>query len=365
MKITAAVSRGSADPFSLEEVELAEPGVDEVLVRLHATGVCHTDLVVKSVMPTEAGPVILGHEGAGVVEAVGADVSNVAVRDHVLLSFSSCGSCASCIGGAPAYCAEFAALNGPSVRPEGDPRISLGGAPVLSSFFGQSSFATHCLVAQRNVVKVDEGLDLATLAPLGCGIQTGAGAVLNVLRPGRDDSLVVHGAGGVGLAAVMAAVATDVGTIVAVDPVAGRRELALKLGATHAIDPTAEPDLGTALHRLVPGGASHALDTTGIPAVAAASLKALAVRGTLVLVGLGASEAEIDVQDLLNGGKTLRGCIEGDADPQALLPQLVELYQAGRFPLDELVVRYPFEHINDAVADSISGATVKPVLVFG
>lgn len=366
MQITAAVSRGPAEPFTIQTLELAAPAPGEVLVRLVATGVCHTDLTVKNMMPAEAGAVVLGHEGAGVVEQIGAGVAGVAVGDHVLLSFSSCGACRSCATGEPAYCDDFAALNGPSLRADGTPQLTSGGVPVLGSFFGQSSFASHVLVDPRNVVVVDDGLDLVDAAPLGCGLQTGAGAVLNVLHPetaGPDGSVVVFGVGGVGIAAVMAAAAVDVPTVIAVDLVAGRRAAALKAGATHVLDP-ADGDVVAAIKALTAGGATHALDTTGAPEVIAQAARALGSRGQLVVVGLGRPEVTLDVHDLLNHGKTVRGCIEGDADPQRFLPRLIELHRAGRFPYEQLIVRYPLDRINQAVADSIAGESIKPVLTF-
>ena len=363
MKILGAVSRGPDLPFSVEELELHGPRPDEVLVRLVASGVCHTDAVIKSMFPAEAGPVLLGHEGSGIVQEVGSDVTGIAAGDHVVLSFSSCGACGPCQAQSPAYCLSFSALNLPAIRPDGSAKITRSGAPVLASFFGQSSFATHVLVSPRNVIVVDPDLDLVTLAPLGCGIQTGAGAVLNLLKPHPDSTFVVFGAGGVGLSALMAAKSLGVATIVAVDPVESRRELATKLGADVVLDPTAG-NVVEELLELTGGGATHALDTSGIPAVIAGAVKALGTRGALVVVGLGATDVTIDVQDLLAKGKSIRGCIEGDSDPQHFIPKLLDLYRHGQLPFDQIVTRYPFEQINEAVVDAASGRTVKPVLVY-
>ncbi|CPZ90716.1 Probable zinc-containing alcohol dehydrogenase [Mycobacteroides abscessus] len=253
MKITAALSTSPAAPFTLQELELDEPRRDEVLVKIHATGLCHTDLTFKSQVPI---PAVLGHEGAGIVTAVGEAVSGISPGDHVVLSYRSCGSCRSCAAGERAYCSRSMRLNSAGVRADGSPTLSDNGTPVYGSFFGQSSFAQYALAGADNTVVVDPSIDLAVAAPLGCGFQTGAGAVLNVLSPEPDSRLVVFGAGGVGLAAVMAAKAQGVETIIAVDPVASRRAKATELGATQTVDPAMEDVAAVAR------GATHALDTT-------------------------------------------------------------------------------------------------------
>src|SRR4051812_7868914 len=237
MRIRAAVSRaGGGAPFVIEELELREPRADELLVRLVATGICHTDLTVKA-MAAGAGAVVLGHEGAGVVERVGPDVRGVRPGDHVVLTFASCGSCDLCRAGAPSYCELFAPLNSGGVLGAGDDTLSGAGGRIGGSFFGQSSFATHALTRSSNTVVVPQSLDLAMAAPLGCGVQTGAGAVLNVLRPDEGSTLLILGLGGVGLAALMAAKATGVADVIAVDPVASRREVARTLGAGLVLAP--------------------------------------------------------------------------------------------------------------------------------
>jgi aryl-alcohol dehydrogenase len=236
--------------------------------------------------------------------------------------------------------------------------LSQNGIRLFGSFFGQSSFAQYALAAEDNVVVVDPSVDLTVAAPLGCGFQTGAGAVLNVLTPEPNSRLVVFGAGGVGLAAVMAAKAVGVATIVVVDPVASRREKAAQLGATQTVDPTTE-DVATVVR-----GATHALDTTALPDVVAMALSALEPRGMLVVVGLGARHVTIDVTDLLLNGKVIRGCIEGDANPSEFIPELLALHAQGRFPMDAVVRHYDAVDIETAVADSRSGSAIKPVLVW-
>lgn len=354
MQITAAVSRSPDAPFTLEPVDLDDPRPDEVLVRVHASGVCHTDLTFKSRIP---GPAVLGHEGAGVVEAVGARVTRIQPGDRVLLSYRSCGECGQCRTGHPPYCSRGALLNMSGGRADGTATLSQNGSRLFGSFFGQSSFAQYALAAEDNVVVVDASVDLIVAAPLGCGFQTGAGAVLNVLTPESNSRLVVFGAGGVGLAAVMAAKAVGVDAVV-VDPVASRRAKAVELGASQTVDPTNE-DVAT-----VARGATHALDTTGLPDVVAAALCLLESRGTLVVVGLGARHVTIDIRDLMYSGKTIRGCAEGDAIPSEFIPELLALHAQGRFPMEAIVSRYDAVDIEKAVADSRSGTAIKPVLVW-
>lgn len=358
---TAALVRGPAGPFSVEPVQVAEPIGDEVLVRIVAAGVCHTDLVGR--MASLLGePVLLGHEGAGVVEEVGPEITGVRPGDHVVLSFRSCGRCDRCGARRPAYCADWDVLNRFGRRADGTPTVCAGTTPVMAGFFGQSSFAGYALAHQDNTIVVNPVTDLTVAASFGCGFQTGAGAVFNVLRPDENATMVVYGAGSVGLAGLLAARASGVSTIVAVDVSAPRREMALQLGADHVVDPTGI-DIATAVADITGGGGTHALDTTGVPAVIAAAVKSLAPTGTAVVVGLGRAEVPLDVLDLLYGGKTLRGCMEGDAVPAAFIPHLLDLHAAGGFPVDELVTTFPLAHVNEAVTAQQAGQVVKAVLV--
>jgi aryl-alcohol dehydrogenase len=254
-------------------------------------------------------------------------------------------------------------MNGIGSRPDGSRTMRRAGGPVYGSYFGQSSFASHALAYESNVVVIDRGLDLPVAAPLGCGVQTGAGTVLNVLRPEADASLVVFGAGAVGLSAVMTAAAVGVQTIVAVDPVAARRALARELGAGAALDPTGA-DVVAAIRDLTGGGATHAVDTTAKGAVINQAIDALAARGILALLGIGIPNFEMNVRDVISGGKTVRGVIEGEAVPRQFIPRLLELHADGRLPVEKLIRTYDFEAIDTAFADAGSGQTVKPVLVF-
>jgi len=363
MRTKAAVVQAQGEPFTLTEVELDEPREDEVLVRMVATGLCHTDLTVGHFLPPEMFPNVFGHEGAGVVERLGPGVEGLEEGDHVVMSFRSCRSCAKCLAGLVGYCDQTLMLNYMGMRMDGSTSMSRDGSPVFGNFFGQSSLAAHALAYGDNCVKVDPALDLSLVAPYGCGFQTGAGTVLNVIRPGSDDSLVVYGVGAVGLAAIAAARAEGVESVVAVDPLESRRAVAEKLGAV-SLDPTTVDSVVDRVKELTGGGASYGIDTTALPEVVKQAQQSLAVRGTLVALGLGAPEYAIDAIDLLQAGKTVTSSIEGDSDPQEMLPRLLGMRAAGTFPMDDLVTTYPADEINAAVADVTSGAVVKPVLVW-
>ncbi|MER5209858.1 NAD(P)-dependent alcohol dehydrogenase [Streptomyces sp. NPDC002838] len=362
----AAVVESGGAPFTLSDVVLDEPGPHEAIVRMVATGLCHTDLGVAGGGLPFPLPGVLGHEGAGVVEAVGSAVTGVAPGDHVVLSFTSCGDCRNCRGGHPAYCATWLPLNliG-GRRADGTSTISRDGEPLGGHFFGQSSFAERALADERSLVKVDADVPLASIAPLGCGVQTGVGAVWNVLKPVTGSTVVVLGAGAVGLSAVMAAALTPATTIVAVDRVGERLSLARELGATHTVN-AGESDLGEALAEITGGqGADGIVETTGSVAVLRQGVDALAARGTLVVVGAPpfGTEVALDVNGLL-GGKQVVGLTLGDAETQTFIPALVKLVKEGRLPLHRLISTYPFADIDQAVRDMGAGKAIKPVLTF-
>ncbi|WP_141013863.1 NAD(P)-dependent alcohol dehydrogenase [Nocardioides sambongensis] len=373
MKTTVALIAEPGGGFDLTEVDLEEPRADEVLVRIVATGLCHTDLTVPTMLPPEMFPTVMGHEGTGVVEAVGAEVSGIEAGDHVVLSFRSCRDCEACRRGDVGYCEQSLLLNYMGMRADGSTTMKRAGEDgqsqtVFGNFFGQSSLARHALVYADNCVVVDKALDLTRLAPFACGFQTGAGTVLNVLDPQPGESLAVFGTGAVGLAAVAAAAGAGVETIVAVDPSADRRSAAERYGAL-ALDPTGAGTDGVApieeqVKAATGGGATYCIDTTAIPTVVLQAQHALRAQGMLVVLGLGAPEYTIDAIDLLQSGKVIRSSIEGEADPLTTIPELIELRASGRFDVDHLVTTYPFARIADAVADASAGRVIKPVLVW-
>jgi aryl-alcohol dehydrogenase len=360
MQITAAVLRATDGPYVLEPVELAAPAADEVLVRIVAAGMCHTDVLPRAEVSFSPPPIITGHEGAGVVEAVGDGVTGIEVGDHVVLSFDSCGSCEACLAGSPAHCETFLMRNLLGRRLDLTTGVTdANGDEVASRWFGQSSFATHAVATARNVVVVDKGLPLEKLGPLGCGIQTGAGSTLVALdvQPGR--SIVVFGAGAVGLAAIMGAAVADAATIIAVDLHKHRLDLALELGATHVIDGAADDVVGQ-IQGLTGGGAHYAVDTTGVPAVMTNALAGLRLGGVVGFVGIQVGDLVLDGAALI--GKTAIGILEGNTDPHTFIPRMLDLWQAGRFPFDRLIEEFPLSEINEAEEASLTGRVIKPVL---
>lgn len=364
MKITAAVAKFPKADFEFAELELEEPRDDEILVRIAAVGLCHTDLVARDQILPVPLPAILGHEGAGIVVRVGANVSKVAEGDHVVLTFRSCAVCTRCLAGEPTYCEQALALNYTGCRPDGSKAIHDHGAPVSSNFFGQSSFATYALAYESNVVKIDPSVPLELLGPLGCGVQTGAGAVLRALACPKGSSIVILGGGSVGLSAVLGAVIAGCTTIIVSDPKAERRALALELGATHVIDPTAEK-VNKVVRRLTGAGADFALDTTGAGPVMDSALGCLRPHGTLGLLGVPSNpEQRLPglASTVLMFGYTIKGIIEGDSQPDSFIPELISYYLEGRFPFDKLISLYRFDQLNQAVQDQHDGKIVKAVL---
>ncbi|MEU6814449.1 NAD(P)-dependent alcohol dehydrogenase [Streptomyces sp. NPDC046860] len=362
MRFQAAVLRAYDDPFEVEEVALgAELAPGEILVEIAGCGMCRTDLAVRRSAGSSPLPAVLGHEGAGVVVRTGGgpDTSIVA-GDHVVLSFDSCGHCHNCRGGAPAYCDSFASLNLFGGREEDTPRFTdAAGGALAPRWFGQSSFAEYALVPARNAVRVDPALPVELLGPLGCGFLTGAGAVLNTFAAGPGDPLVVLGAGAVGLAAVMAATASGVPTV-AVDRYSGRLALAERFGAVAV--PAGEPGLTARIERLTGGGAQYALDTTACAPLINDALRALRPTGSLGLVARLRTALPLE-PGTLDRGRGIRHICEGDAVPGLLIPLLTRLWQAGRFPFDQLIRTYPLTDINEAERDCDAGRVVKPVLL--
>lgn len=363
MKVTAAVVREGGKPFELEDLLLDEPQADEVCVQIVGVGLCHTDLVVKEQHVPFPMPCVLGHEGAGVVSKVGSAVSKVKPGDHVVLSFASCGQCDHCLAGHPAYCREFGVRNFSGIRAGRSAHVSASGEHVTGAFFGQSSFASYALAHQRNVVKVDEDVPLKALGPLGCGIQTGAGAVLNSLKPAAGSSLAIFGGGSVGLAALLAARVAGCATIIVVDLVESRLQLARELGATHMVN-AKEQDAVAEIRRITGDGVQFSVECTGVPRVVRQAVDVLGPLGVCGVIGAAPAGAEValDINSLL-AGKTVRGIIEGDSNPDEFIPRLVALWKQGEFPFDKLISYYPLNDINRAVHDSERGDVLKPVLI--
>jgi aryl-alcohol dehydrogenase len=278
------------------------------------------------------------------------------------MSFSSCGHCSSCESGIPAYCLETVKYNFGCERPDHTTALSSHGKRVGSHFFGQSAFATHAICSDRNIVKIPDDVPLELMAPLGCGIQTGAGAVLNSLRVKPASSVAVLGTGSVGLAAVMAARIADAASIIAVDVHLSRLDTARALGATHTIQATADR-LTAEIAGITGNGVNYAVDTTGDASVIQQAIEALAPLGAIALISEGSGAAiEVEPSRLMHTGRSIRGVHQGDSVPQTFIPALVEHYRHGRLPLEKVVTFYDFDQIETAMADMIGGRTIKPVL---
>lgn len=360
----AALTPHANAPFVIEPITVDAPQAGEVLVDIKAVGICHSDLVMVAGAFGTRFPAVFGHEGAGLVEAVGEGVTKVKPGDKVLLTFTSCGACARCRDNDPSYCKHFTAMNMACAREDGSTRLHRGGEAISDNFFGQSSFASKAIATERNVIRLDDDADLAMLAPLGCGIQTGAGAVMRSLEAKAGQSLVVIGGGSVGLSALLGGRIAGCSPIILVEPQARRRDLGLSLGADHAIDPAAG-DLAEQVRAVLPEGADLVVDTSGNLGALCAALGMIANKGRLGLVGLpGALDAALPVPIIqwLTQGGTVRGIVEGDSDPDTFLPELIAHHKAGRLPFDRFVTIYPFAQINGAIDDAHSGKAVKVVL---
>jgi aryl-alcohol dehydrogenase len=367
MEIRAAVTESKGAPFEIRRVQLDEPRADEVLVRVVAAGICHTDLIIRDQWYPVPLPAVLGHEGAGVVEAVGGAVSKVAVGDHVAMSYGSCGGCPNCQRGEPWVCHDFFARNFGALRPDGSTALRSGEQAIHSHFFAQSSFASYAIATERNVVKLDPDVPLEVVAPFGCGIQTGAGAVLRVFRPEAGSSIAVFGVGTVGLSAVMAARVAGCTTIIGVDVHAARLEMAASLGATHVVD-AGSGDVVQAVMDATGGiGADFSIDATGSPEVLQQAVYCTGSGGVCGLIGAPpfGTEVSLDMNQMLAMGRTLRGIVEGQSVPDVFLPRLIELWRQGRFPVDRIMTQYAFDEIDQAARDAEDGKVIKPVLLMG
>jgi aryl-alcohol dehydrogenase len=360
----AVVASYGAAPV-VENVTFDELRPDEVLVKVVSSGICHTDEVARAGDYPVPTPIVLGHEGAGVVVAVGDDVTYVATGDHVVMSFVWCGECSTCRAGRIALCQRAFEVNFLAVRPDGSCTLRReDGTALHGRFFGQSSHAAYAVCPESCLVKIPRGFDLTLAGPLGCGVQTGAGAVLNSLQPARGSSIAVFGVGAVGLSAIMAAKLSGCAVIVAVDRHPSRLELARELGATHVLLAAGDDDV-VKLRDISDGGLEYAIDTTGNPVVVRTAVDALRVAGVFGLIGAAkfGTEVSLDLTHMLFG-RIFRGIIEGDSVPREFIPTLIEHYLAGRFPVDRLYEYFTLDQLSEAVQASETGQCVKPVILF-
>lgn len=360
--ILAAISQGGAAP-QIGPAILDDPMPGEMVIKLGAVGLCHTDIAISRWF---TGKRVFGHEGAGTVVALGDGVNEFAVGDRVAATFGSCGTCPNCVGERPAYCFSHAELNFTGARPADRPSLRLpDGEPLAGEFFQQSAFATHALVTKRNCVKLPDDMSFAHAAPLGCGIQTGAGAVINNFAAKAGRPLLVIGCGAVGLSAVMAGAIASCDPIIAVDLLPARRELALSMGAHYALD-GADTGLVDAIRALAAGGVSYALDCAGQQSTYEAALASLHPGGLCGIVTLPGTFGDPVPHP---GGMTFLntstiGIIEGDSVPGRFIPWLMDQHRAGHLPYERLIRLYRFADIAQAFEDLDKGRAIKPVLLF-
>ncbi|KAH6629375.1 hypothetical protein C7974DRAFT_413179 [Boeremia exigua] len=374
--IISDTPNGTHPVWRMEKVQLREPGEDELLVKIIASGVCHTDIAISTFPPDAPGfepyPKVMGHEGAGIVERVGSKINHVKKGDKVLLSFDFCNNddCRACEDDTPGYCDEFHTKN---LFNQPDVYQLDGGKPAGGLFFGQSSFSSIALVKGTSVLNVEQLVkdeeELKLFAPMGCGYQTGAAAVTELANVSKKDAVVVFGLGGVGMSAIMAASVRSAHTIIGVDIVQSRLNLAKEMGATHVIDSSSFKDIATdlpaAIREIAPKGANAIFDTTGVVPLISAAIPALHTKGQIVLIGIVTGKTmELDLGTILGAGVAIRGCIEGDAKPSKFVPQMIEWYRQGKFPIEKLSKYYQSEDFEKALADMHSGNTIKPVLLW-
>lgn len=363
MKTRAAVFWGPGQPFTVEEIDLVEPGPGEVVVRMAAAGICGTDLHSvrgEFMRPT---PMVLGHEGAGVVEWVGDAVEELAVGDEVVLSWApSCGACADCRRGRPAACTRLHAAIGAGTLVDGTTGMTLRGETVYRGT-ATGCIAERVVVSSRVALRTGGDVPLREAALLGCAALTGVGAVLFAAGVEEGSSVLVVGVGGVGQFAVQGARIAGAGIVVAVDPLEARRAQALALGATHAFAPD---ELADGLAGLLPEGADYGLDAVGEPATTETTLQHTRGGGTAVIVGLPAAGARLDLDpaQFIRREKWLTGTMYGSEDPAVALPVLLEHVASGVLRLSPLVgPTYPLDEIDDAVGASLAGSAGRVLVL--
>jgi len=363
MEITAAVVESTDGPFSIQRVEIAEPLAGEVLVRLVSSGICHTDGLARHGDLPFPLPGVLGHEGAGVVAALGPGVTGFAEGDGVVIGWASCGECRNCRAGEPRYCARLGEAIAAGGRLGGGSALSRAdGRPLASHFFGQSSFATYSLTTAASLVRVPEGLPLELMGPLACGISTGAGAIFNTAKPQAGASVVVYGVGTVGLAAIMAARNSPSTRIVAVDRHDSRLALAKELGATDVVNASTD-DAVAAVTEICRGPADFALECTGVISVVRQAVDSVGMLGTCILIGGAPAGAEFTLDHISTlWGKRIVGVLGGSGHSQDLIPAVMELFRQGRFPFDRLVEFFDFADVEAALEASYAGDVIKPIL---
>lgn len=363
MQITAAVAHERFGPFRIEQLELTDPRPDELLVKIVASGMCQTDQHGRDGFYNTPLPAVFGHEGAGVVAAVGKAVTQFAPGDHVVISYPWCGTCPNCRRQMESHCQQSFGLKMSGTRPDGSILHSKDGKPVYSAFFQQSSFGTYTIANERFAVKVRKDAPLELLGPFACSGQTGAGAVLNTMQPRAGDAFAVFGVGAVGLSGLMAAKIAGCDPIIAVDVHEPRLKLARELGATHTINHTGRTDVVAEIQKITGDGVRFSLETSALPAVFREAVEALMPAGTCVLLGSARKGTEVTLEmPFLQNGRVVHGVIQGESHPQEFIPRLVDYLVQGKMPVERMITFYALADINKAATDSNEGRTIKPVL---
>lgn len=367
MRFKAAILHATGQPLRVETVEAEPRAADDVVVRIGATSLCHTDLeVIEGQLPYPL-PIVLGHEAAGTIEAVGPAVRGLVPGDRVVLSWNPhCGHCFYCTNDQPILCETYVALGPKAVPFDGTPRLALGGRPIHHMFY-LASFAEYAIIPAQSAIKVPPDIPLDRACLIGCGVMTGAGAALKVARPAPGATVAVIGCGGVGLSAVQGARIAGAGAIIAIDPMPAKRELAGTLGATHAIDPRAEP-AAAAVKRLTSGrGADVVIEAAGNEAAFQLSIDAVRPGGQVVWLGKVNVDREVAFRwGALMGEKRIVRSSYGGARPAIDFPALARLYLDGRLQLDPYISRrIALEQVNDGFAALKRGEVIRTVVTFG
>lgn len=363
MQITAAVVRERSGAFNIERIDLCDPRDDEILVEVVASGMCATDLHGRDAYYPTQFPKVFGHEGAGIVRATGKAVTTLKTGDHVVMAYPFCGECPNCRTQRQSYCLNAFPLKMNGTRADGSTLHSKDGQPIYSAFFQQSSFGNFTIANERFAVKVRNDAPLEHVCALACGGQTGAGAVLNVMKPAPGDSFAVFGVGAVGLSGLMAAKIAGCDPIIAIDVHEHRLALARELGATHTINHSGRTDIVAEIRKLTGLGVRFSLETSALPVVFREAVDVLMPAGTCVLLGSARAGTEVTFETpFLQNGRTVRGVIQGDSVPKEFIPLLADYVVTGKLPVERMITFYDLTDINRAADESSKGVTIKPVL---
>ncbi|MBS1718212.1 MAG: Zn-dependent alcohol dehydrogenase [Armatimonadetes bacterium] len=366
MKIKAAVLFAPQTPFKMETLDLQGPQKGEVLVKMEAAGVCHSDWHLVTGDSKHPMPLVAGHEGAGIVAALGEGVTGLKVGDKVSLNWANyCGECYYCKRGRPGLCETFFKTNKAGFMPDGTSRLSLNGEPVRQ-YCALACFADHAVVPRSSCVKMPDAVPSSVAAAIGCAVTTGVGSVLNTAQVEPDASIAVFGAGGVGLCTVMGAKLAGARSIIAIDPLESRLEAAKSFGATHGLQPS--DSVIDQIFEITEGrGADYVFEAAGSSAVQELAIKAARRGGTVVFSGLSPVDSTFPLSGalLVRQEKAVMGSYYGTAIPHEDFPKFGDLYLKGQLPIDRLITRsYPLEQINEAYADMLSGAITRGILRF-